>query len=171
VGRGAGSGGLCGRPGRRRVAADRAPRCDLTGRATAIPNELGGSSLTPGVYSSGVLTIDKTLTLNANHDPNAIFVFQSAATLEAGAGSRVKLINGASPCNVFWLVRSSATLETTADFSGNILALTDIHLRTGARVQGRALAETFNSASGHYEDNLVVFADLVPQGLSRRRAG
>jgi len=117
---------------------------NLAGRkpATAIPNELGGSSLTPGVYSSGVFTIDKTLTLNAKHDPNAIVVFQSAATLEAGAGSRVKLINGASPCNVFWLVRSSATLETTADFSGNILALTDIHLRTGARVQGRALAET-----------------------------
>jgi Ice-binding-like len=110
--------------------------------ATPIPNELGGSSLTPGVYSSGVFTIDKTLTLNANHDPNAIFVFQSAATLEAGAGSHVRLINGASPCNVFWLVRSSATLQTTADFSGNILALTDIHLRTGARVQGRALAET-----------------------------
>jgi hypothetical protein len=117
---------------------------NLAGRkpATAISNELGGSLLTPGIYSSGVFTITKTLTLNANHDPNAIFVFQSAATLEAGAGSRVKLINGASPCNVFWLVRSSATLETTADFSGNILALTDIHLRTGARVQGRALAET-----------------------------
>ena len=84
--------------------------------------------------------INKTLTLDARNDPNAVFVFQSAATLTAASGSRVKLINGASPCNIFWLVRSSATLKTTADFSGNILALTDIHLRTGATVEGRALA-------------------------------
>ncbi len=108
--------------------------------ATAIPSELGGSTLVPGIYSSGVFTITNTLTLDAGNDPNAVFVFQSAATLIAAAGSHVNLINGASPCNVFWLVRSSATLNTTADFSGNILALTDVHLRTGATVQGRALA-------------------------------
>jgi hypothetical protein len=108
--------------------------------ATAIPSELGGSTLVPGIYSSGVFTITNTLTLDAGNNPNAVFVFQSAATLNAAAGSRVNLINGASPCNVFWLVRSSATLETTANFSGNILALTDVHLRTGATVQGRALA-------------------------------
>ena len=108
--------------------------------ATAIPSELGGSTLVPGIYSSGVFTITNTLTLDAGNNPNAVFVFQSAATLNAAAGSRVNLINGASPCNVFWLVRSSATLETTANFSGNILALTDVHLRTGATVQGRVLA-------------------------------
>ena len=108
--------------------------------ATAIPSELGGSTLVPGIYSSGVFTITNTLTLDAGNDPNAVFVFQSAATLIAAAGSHVNLINGASPCNVFWLVRSSATLNTTADFSGNILALTDVHLRTGATVQGRVLA-------------------------------
>ena len=108
--------------------------------ATAIPSELGGSTLVPGIYSSGVFTITNTLTLDAGNDPNAVFVFQSAATLIAAAGSHVNLINGASPCNVFWLVRSSATLNTTADFSGNILALTDVHLRTGATLQGRALA-------------------------------
>lgn len=108
--------------------------------ATAIPSELGGSKLAPGIYSSGVFTITNTVTLDAGNDPNAIFVFQSAATLNAGAGSHVALINGASPCNVFWLVRSSATLNTTADFSGNILALTDISLFTGATVQGRLLA-------------------------------
>jgi hypothetical protein len=108
--------------------------------ATAIPSELGGSTLVPGVYSSGVFTISKTLTLDGGNNPNAVFVFQSAATLNAASGSQVRLIRGASPCNVFWLVRSSATLGTTASFSGNILALTDIVMRTGARVQGRALA-------------------------------
>jgi hypothetical protein len=68
----------------------RTPPHNLAGRkpATIIPNELGGSSPTPGVYSSGAFTINKTLTLNANHDPNATFVFQSAATLEAAQAAR-----------------------------------------------------------------------------------
>jgi hypothetical protein len=108
--------------------------------ATAKPSELGGTTLVPGIYSSGVFTINGTLTLDAGNDPNAVFVFQSAATLNAAAASHVVLTNGASPCNVFWLVTSSATLETTADFTGNILALTDINLRTGATLNGRALA-------------------------------
>ncbi len=108
--------------------------------AVAVPSELGGTTLVPGIYSSGVFTITNTVTLDAGNNPNATFIFQSAATLTAAAGSRVNLINGASPCNVFWLVRSSATLNTTADFTGNILALTDIHLFTGATVQGRVLA-------------------------------
>jgi len=110
--------------------------------ATAIPSELGGTTLVPGIYSSGVFTITNTLTLDARGDPNAIFVFQSAATLTAESGSTVRLIGRASPCNVFWLVPSSATLNTTATFVGNILASTSIFLRTGATVQGRVLART-----------------------------
>lgn len=108
--------------------------------ATAIPTELGGSTLVPGIYSAGEFKINKVLTLDGGGDPNATFVFQSAAALTAASGSQVKLINGASPCNVFWLVKSSATLDTTADFTGTIMALTDVHLRTGATLQGRALA-------------------------------
>ncbi|HZJ05807.1 MAG TPA: ice-binding family protein [Nocardioidaceae bacterium] len=108
--------------------------------ATAIPSELGGSTLAPGIYSSGVFTITNTVTLDAGNNRDAIFVFQSAATLIAASGSHVALINGAQPCNVFWLVRSSATLNTTADFKGNILALTDISLFTRATVDGRLLA-------------------------------
>ena len=108
--------------------------------ATALPTELGGSTIRPGVYSAGTFEITNTLTLDAQDDPNAVFVFQSAATLEAMAGSHVALINGAKWCNVFWQVTSSATLNTTADFKGTILALTSIWLRTGATVEGRVLA-------------------------------
>ena len=108
--------------------------------ATALPTELGGSTLFPGVYSAGTFEITNTLTLDAQDDPNAVFVFQSAATLEAMAGSHVALINDAQWCNVFWQVTSSATLNTTADFKGTILALTSITLNTGATVEGRVLA-------------------------------
>ena len=108
--------------------------------ATAIPGELGGSTLVSGIYSSGVFAINGTLTLDGANNPNGVFVFQSAATLTAASGSRVTFVNGASPCNLFWLVRSSATLDTTANFAGNILALTSIDMRTGATLNGRALA-------------------------------
>jgi len=70
--------------------------------ATAVPTELGGSTLKPGVYSSGTFGLNNTLTLDAGGDANAMFVFQSADTLITASGSHVNLINGATACNVFW---------------------------------------------------------------------
>ena len=108
---------------------------DLTGQ------DLGGKTLTSGVYcfsSSAQLT--GTLTLNAQGNANAVFIFQIGSTLTTASGSSVVLINGGSVCNVFWQVGSSATVGTTTSFIGNILALTSITLTTGASVTGRALA-------------------------------
>ncbi len=103
--------------------------------------DLGGLTLTPGVYcfaTSAQLT--GTLTLDAQGDPNAVFIFQIGTTLTTASNSRVQIINGGQPCNVFWQVGSSATLGTNTDFVGSILALQSITLNTGARISGRALA-------------------------------
>ena len=108
---------------------------DLTGQ------DLGGQTLSEGVYcfsSSAQLT--GTLTLNAQGNPNAVFIFQMGSTLTTASASSVVLINGGSPGNVFWQVGSSATLGTSTSFAGNILALTSITVTTGARVTGRTLA-------------------------------
>ena len=108
---------------------------DLTGQ------DLGGLTLTAGVYcfsSSAQLT--GTLTLDAQGDPNAVFVFQIGSTLTTASNSTIALINGASACNVFFQVGSSATVGTNTTFEGNILALTSITLNTGASVSARALA-------------------------------
>jgi hypothetical protein len=108
---------------------------DLTGQ------DLGGTTLTAGVYcfsSSAQLT--GTLTLNAQGDPNAVFIFQIGTALTTASTSNVRLINGAQSCKVFWQVGSSATLGTSTSFVGNILALTSITLTTGASVNGRVLA-------------------------------
>ncbi|WP_229712265.1 ice-binding family protein [Streptomyces daqingensis] len=116
-------------------AAGQACDDDLTGQ------DLGGLTLVPGVYcfdSSAQLTGD--LTLDAEGDPNAVWVFQIGSTLTTASSSNVNLINGASPCNVFWQVGSSATLGTDTDFVGTIMALTSITLNTGADINGRALA-------------------------------
>jgi subtilisin family serine protease len=110
-------------------------------QATVVTGDaLGGLTLSSGVYSGGALDLTGTLTLDAQGDPGAVFVFQAASTLVTASASEVRLINGASACNVFWKVGSSATLGTTTHFQGTILALTSIGLNTGATVDGRLLA-------------------------------
>jgi uncharacterized repeat protein (TIGR01451 family) len=107
-----------------------------------VPVELGGTTLTPGVYHSaaGTFGITGTLTLDAQGDPNAVFIFQAASTLITAASSNVTLINGAQASNVFWVVGSSATLGTNSTLRGTVMALASITVTTGTSIDGRALA-------------------------------
>jgi hypothetical protein len=108
----------------------------------SIPTDLGGLTLTPGVYkfiSSAGLT--GALTLDASSDPNVRFVFQVGTALTTGSGSAFNVINGCAGLGVFWQVGSSATLGTSTTFAGNILADQSITLNTSASILfGRALA-------------------------------
>ena len=118
------------------ITAATAQACgtDLTGQ------DLGGMTLTSGVYcfsSSAGLT--GTLTLNAQGNPHAAWLFKIGSTLTTASASKVVLINGARPtnhCNITWLVGSSATLGTTTKFLGNILAVTSITVTTGVTSRG-----------------------------------
>jgi hypothetical protein len=80
------------------------------------------------------------VTLDAQGDPNAIFIFQVGSALTTAASTEVVLANGAQAKNVFWEVGSSATLGTYSLFEGTIMASASITLDTGATLQGRALA-------------------------------
>ncbi len=115
---------------------------DAAGRGpvTAVPTELGGTTLMAGVYGSDTLGLTGTLTLDAEGDSGAVFIFQAGSTLITAPDSSVALVNGASACNVYWQIGSSATLDTATSFKGTILALTSIGLKTGAALEGRALA-------------------------------
>jgi Protein of unknown function (DUF3494). len=106
----------------------------------AIPVELGGSTLKPGIYSGGALKITGTLTLDGTGNPDGVFIFKAASTLITGSASHVNLIN-VNPCNVFWQVTSSATLGTGSQFVGTIMAAQAASLKTGATVDGRVLAQ------------------------------
>lgn len=115
---------------------------DAAGRSVSatVSADLGGQTLVSGVYRGSTLALTGTLTLDAQGDPNAVFIFQAGSTLITAPGSRVALVNGASACNVFWQVGSSATLDTNSVFVGTILALTSVTANTGALVTGRLLA-------------------------------
>jgi hypothetical protein len=107
-----------------------------------INTELGGVTLLSGVYASmsGTFLISAgTLTLDAQGNPNAVWIFQMGTTLTTQVGTSIQVINGGDPCNVFWQVGSSATLLGSS-FEGNILADQSISLGSGITVQGRLLA-------------------------------
>jgi len=93
------------------------------------------SPLAPGVYCADAFILTGNLSLTGS----GVWIFKSASTLITSPGSSV---TGGDPCNVWWRVASSATLDTTTAFKGNILALTDINIYTGATLNGRAMAQT-----------------------------
>ncbi|HWR97857.1 MAG TPA: ice-binding family protein [Candidatus Methanoperedens sp.] len=104
---------------------------------------LSGRTLAPGLYkwNTGVL-ITTSVTLAGARD--AVWVFQIAGNLTLGSGADVLLSGGAQAKNIFWQVGGGVGVEigTTAHVEGTILAKKAIHLRTGASLNGRALAQT-----------------------------
>jgi type VI secretion system secreted protein VgrG len=109
---------------------------------TQVGTQLGNTLLKSGVYNSadGTFQITGPLTLDAEGNPDAVFIFQTASTLKTAVSSSVNLVNGAQACNVFWQVGSAATLNATTDFVGTVMAHDDISLEDGVTVNGRLLA-------------------------------
>ena len=117
---------------------------DAAGRTTApitVSGNLGGQTLAPGLYkSTSSLEISSgDLTLDAQGNENAVWIFQMASTLTTTTGRQVILSGSAQAANIYWQVGSSATLGTNSVFKGNILADQSVTLTTGATLDGRAL--------------------------------
>ena len=128
----------------------------------SLPPDIGGLTFVPGVYNaSSSLGLTGTVTLDAQGDGDAIFIFQIGTTLTTGSASNVLLINGADPCNVFWQVGSSATLGTSTTFAGTIMAAVSATLTTGASVTGRVLA---SSGAVTLDTNVITTPDCVDGG-------
>ncbi|HEX7610140.1 MAG TPA: ice-binding family protein, partial [Solirubrobacteraceae bacterium] len=106
--------------------------------------DLAGQVFLPGVRaaSSSLSLSSGSVTLDAQGDPGAVFIFQIGSTLITGSNTSVALINGAQACNVFWQVGSSATLGTGTRFVGTVMANASISAKTAATIHGRLLART-----------------------------
>ncbi len=121
---------------------------NASGRAVTatLDHDLSNVTLTPGVYvgqAGGLLiSTNATLTLDAQGNPDAVFILRSTSDLTLMSGAAVSLINGARFCRVFWVVPSSATLGTGSAFKGHLFAGVSIAAQTGAVIQGQLLAET-----------------------------
>jgi hypothetical protein len=130
---------------------------DAAGRTVdpiSISGNLGGRTLYSGLYkSNAALEISAgDLTLDAQGDLNAVWIFQIASNFNMTSGRQIFLSGGAKASNVFWQVGSAATFGTTSKMKGTILAHTAITFATGASLEGRALSRT---ASVTLQSNVI----------------
>lgn len=130
-----------------------------TGNALVV----GDNLFYPGVYQSLTsILITDDITLDAQGNPSAVFVFQSSSTIGTAAGAappgtrtRILLVNGAKASNVWWQAGTSATLGAYSEFQGNILSSASITMVTGATSCGRLLAGAFTAGAFVFDANVV----------------
>jgi hypothetical protein len=138
---------------------------DAAGRPTegSAGTDLAGQTFTAGVRtaSSSLLLSSGSVILDAQGDPNAVFIFQIGSTLITGSNTTVQLINGAQACNVFWQVGSSATLGTGTKFVGTVMAAETITANTAATIHGRLLAQT---AAVNLDTNTITQSNCAIEG-------
>jgi hypothetical protein len=111
-------------------------------------NGSSASTYTPGNYSAGTsMDIPTSITLDAQGNPNAVFIFKAGSTVTLESGASVLLVNGAAAQNVVWLVGTSFTsiFAGTSVMVGNILAQASATLGGGV-LSGRVLAGLNNSS-------------------------
>ena len=130
---------------------------DAAGRTVdpiGVAGNLGGRTLYSGLYkSTGSLEITAgDLTLDAQGDINAVWIFQIASGFNMTSGRQIFLSGGAKASSIFWQVGSAATFGTTCVMKGTIMAYTTITFATGASLEGRALART---ASVTLQSNVI----------------
>lgn len=146
--------------------------------ATPVGPDLAGLDLVAGLYSFGAAAtnLSGTLTLNAQGDPNAVWVFQASSSLITSSGTTVAFSNlpagttaAQLACNVYWTVGSSATIASGSSFVGTVLASADISAFTGATVTGRLFAANAAGAGGAVtlQQNTII----RPTGCAQLPAG
>jgi hypothetical protein len=141
------------------------PAGTTLGEPTGSALVQGDNLFAPGIYQSLTsILITGDVTLDAQGNPNAAFIFQSSSTVGMAAGaappgvhSRILLINGARASNVYWQAATSATLGAYSEFQGNILAANSITMNTGATSCGRLYAGAWVGGAGAFvfDSNVV----------------
>ncbi len=100
-----------------------------------------GQTLVAGVYFvNGAATLSNTLILDAQNNSSAVFILQIEGSLSTNANSKVKLINGAQACNVFWKVEGLVSMAAATSMKGTVIANNAaIEMNTNDTLEGRAL--------------------------------
>lgn len=153
---------------------------DAAGRTVSpvgIAGNIGGQTLYPSLYkSTGTLEISAgDLTLDANGNEDAVWIFQIASSFNMTSDRKVFLTNGAQAGNIYWQVGSAATFGTTSVMKGTIMAGTQVTFATGATLDGRALAltenvtlqqNTINVPESSVGTSVDEFENQLPNGVS-----
>jgi hypothetical protein len=121
----------------------------VPGCSTIGPLLGNGQILLPGVYCiTEASTLTGNLILDAQNNPNALFIFQIDGAFATSTFASVSLINSAAPCNVYWQVNGAFALGDFSVFRGTLIASGAISLLEGSSLLGRALT-TAGAISTH----------------------
>ncbi len=103
-----------------------------------------GSTLVPGVYATSAATVlSGDLLLDGQNNANSVFVFLIQGPLSTNANSKVKLINGALACNVYWKIEGLLDLSAGTNMKGTLIVNNaGINMNIGDTLEGRALTTT-----------------------------
>jgi hypothetical protein len=114
----------------------------LSAGTSLTNNEIGGSTLTPGVYTIANIGINSPVTFDAQGDPNAVFVMQTGGTLTQAGYTEVILAGQAKASNIFWQVAGVVTVGPGAHIEGVILGKVNAVFQAGSTMNGRVFAQT-----------------------------
>lgn len=139
------------------VGATAMPAGTTLGNSVGSTLVQGDNYFVPGVYQSLTsILITGDVTLDAQGDPNAVFIFQSSSTIGTlGGADRILLVGGAKASNVWWWAGSAATLGTGTLWQGNILASDDVTMLVGASSCGRLFAGASTDGAFVLNNNVV----------------
>ena len=141
-----------------RGGATNLPAGTTLGAPTGSALVLNDNWFVPGIYQSLTsILITGDLTLDAQGNSSAVFIFQSSSSVGLQPGARILLVGGARASNVFWQAASAATLLANSVFQGNIFAAADITMVTGATSCGRLWAGAWVGGAGAFvfDSNVV----------------
>ena len=103
--------------------------------------------------------LSDTLFLDGQGNPNSLFIFQINGVLTTSALSRIVLLNGASPSNIYWKINGAANLGINSIFQGTMIANGAISMGNGANLLGRALS---TSGAINLDSNLIALPSQAP---------
>lgn len=113
----------------------------LTYTSTHLPVLGNGETLTAGVYFlAAAASLVTNLILDAQGDPNAVFIFKVGAAFTTAASSTITLINGAQACNVFWKAGGAISMAASTSMKGTLIANGAVDIGDGGSVEGRMLS-------------------------------
>ena len=107
---------------------------------TPLPAVLGGTTLGPGVHTTGAAAgtaASTSFTIDGEGHADAVFIFQVGGALDLGANTTINLINGAQAKNVYWQVVGAGNIGANTRFVGTLIAGTAVDSGAGSTINGR----------------------------------
>ncbi len=109
-----------------------------------------GETLTTGVYDIAAAgSLAGNLTLDGLGDTNAVFIFRFGGAYAVGASSKVILVNGTRPCNIFWVAEGAISMAASTTMKGTLIANNSaISMAASGNIEGRIFSTTGAIAFG-----------------------